>query len=1064
MATRSERTLSRHYAKLAVVSSVPLIVLIIALAYVHYAEQHQRRLENLLVVLGERHQKVQRTLSATENHVDQMRRWAVAYLANEDRRLSRLLPLLTVLADQETSELTGYFLEKGVNELQPAATGSFIGDSLALAGGADSFALASLALDMYSIQQLGHASNLQLQQSYFLPNKRHFVSIYPASEWDEFRALEGAAANRPLLHEFFDRNVFQNGMPESRPSRMPYWIAPQKWLLNKDLVISHAVPVYEANRFVGVVGADLSLTSLHALLRVPKIDGAAAQIVNSRGVVLASIGEVDPDIYEAAADAPMAFQTMTELNAEAFVRSDGYFVLRLPISGISWNLDYAIPASALTEGLAWRFLPYGLILAGLIATLVCGQLLVRSQFVQPVLAFAHYIRAGARGDSADLPALPRVWKPWLSLLRATFGRHRDAMEQLRESEDRHRRLVELSPEGIMLHDKDHIVFVNQAGAKILGLASPDDVLDAPHSYMDFVAEAEREAAAARVARVLEEGLDIPMTERSIRDANGREKHIEVMATPFRRESGDIVALVIFRDITRRKSMERAVRDSEERFRAISEAIPLPIIISDSDTYTLRYINPAVCNQLSIDGDLLDSLTIFDLCRDGEFKRNVQDLIRGGRWNDSREMEVRRPNGETFWARVTTVPMQYQGADALLYAIVDLTERVAAEVEIARQREAFHQKEKIAALGSLLAGLAHELNNPLSVVSGQSLMLEEAVTDETQTRRAQRIREAAERCSRIVRTFLSMARSRAPARTALDLNATVHSALELVSYGLKSSGVALSTELDKDMPPMVGDADQLHHVLTNLVVNAEQAMRDVEGPRSLIVSTRYDKEAQRAFLSVADTGPGIEVDVADRIFEPFFTTKKGAAGTGIGLALCRDIVADHGGEIRFEANKPVGTVFTVCFPLSEDAAECSAPQPVSETTGETGSILVVDDDVEVAITLADVLRLRGHDVETAFGGREGLEKARDQTYDIVISDVRMPDLDGPNLFLTLRAEVPDLDRRMLFMTGDTLGVDVAALVRETNITVIEKPLDPASVAGLIDERLLAMRQSEVAASD
>ncbi len=1054
MATRSERTLSRHYAKLAVASSVPLIILVIALGYVHYAEQHQRRLENLLVSLHERHQKIHRTLRATENHVDQMRRWAEAYLANEDQRLSRRLPLLTVEADEKTQDITGYFLDKNVDAIQPGGTGSFIGGSLALAGGTEKLQVVSLSLDIFSIQQLGHVANMAIRYSYFMPLYRDFLSIYPALDRSAFGKLTGDAKIGSAVAPYLNREVFAKAMPDVRSSRTAYWVSGEKDVINGDALISYAAPVYESNRFVGVVGADIPQAGLVAFLRVPKFDAISGQILDKNGTVLAAVGDADPDLYDALLDAPVAYQAMSDVDANSFYETDGYYLLRLPLSGVGWHVEYAVPSSVLSEGLAWRFLPYGLIIAGLIATLVFGQLLVRSQFVQPVLSFAQYIRTGARGDEEPPPVLPRIWKPWLSLLRVTFRRNREVLDQLQESEERYRQLVELSPEAIMLHDRDGIAFLNQAGCSILGFATAEEAYD--RSYIDFVADDEKEQASRRIAQVMNDALHIPMAERCIVDARGRRKFIEVTATPFTNHDGDVVALVIFRDVSGRKAMERAVRESEERFRAISGAIPLPILISDTESYTLRYINPAACTQLGIDGDFLDQLTIFNLCRGPDFKETLEDLTAGNHQRDSREMDAQRPNGEKFWARVTTVPMTYEDQDALIYAIVDLTERVQAEAELARQRESFHQKEKIAALGSLLAGLAHELNNPLSVVSGQALMMEEAVSDDAVSRRARRIRDAAERCSRIVRTFLSMARSQAPSRGAIDFNHTVRSALDLTSYSLHSSGVALSVDLDTSLPLMVGDADQLHHVVTNLVVNAEQAMKERDAERCLSVRTRVSDDGGHIVLTVADTGPGISDDIAARIFEPFFTTKAGAVGTGIGLALCRDIVFRHGGEITFAPNEPSGTIFTITLPLHEDREESAEQDLIHVGLEATGRVLVVDDDREVANTLADFLRTRGHVVDTAFGGQEGIDMARQSPYDMIISDVRMPGVDGPGLYRTLRSENTDLDRRILFMTGDTLGVDLSDIVQETDILVIEKPLDPASVAGLIGERLHSLR--------
>jgi CheY-like chemotaxis protein len=212
------------------------------------------------------------------------------------------------------------------------------------------------------------------------------------------------------------------------------------------------------------------------------------------------------------------------------------------------------------------------------------------------------------------------------------------------------------------------------------------------------------------------------------------------------------------------------------------------------------------------------------------------------------------------------------------------------------------------------------------------------------------------------------------------------------------------------------------------------------------------------LSVSDTGPGVPDEIIARIFEPFFTTKPGAAGTGIGLALCRDIAVSHGGEISYTPNQPTGAVFTVRLPLLEPVARIKKEEVAAAPPGETGTILVVDDDEEVALTLADVLRMEGHEVDMVFGAGDGIERARHKQYDIIISDVRMPDADGPSLYRALAPDIDGLDRRMMFMTGDTLRTDLDELVSGTEIPVIEKPLDPRAVAAMISGKLRDNRKS------
>ena len=207
--------------------------------------------------------------------------------------------------------------------------------------------------------------------------------------------------------------------------------------------------------------------------------------------------------------------------------------------------------------------------------------------------------------------------------------------------------------------------------------------------------------------------------------------------------------------------------------------------------------------------------------------------------DGLEQNLRRLDGTTFPAATTSRLIEYEGEPAFVTSVVDLTERRAAEAEIQRQRETLHQSEKLAALGALLAGVAHELNNPLSVVVGYSSMLQELAQDDASRQRAARVHAAAERCARIVKTFLAMARSRPPQYGPVRLSEVAENALELAGYGLRTADIEIVREFPPELPQVWGDSDQLHQVMTNLIVNAQQALLQVAPPRRLWLRLRQE---------------------------------------------------------------------------------------------------------------------------------------------------------------------------------------------------------------------------------
>ncbi len=398
--------------------------------------------------------------------------------------------------------------------------------------------------------------------------------------------------------------------------------------------------------------------------------------------------------------------------------------------------------------------------------------------------------------------------------------------------------------------------------------------------------------------------------------------------------------------------------------------------------------------------------------------------------------------------LTTRAILFQGEPAIVTTSVDLTALRAAQAEVARSREALHQSEKLTALGALLAGVAHELNNPLSVVVGYSSMLCEIGCDPAMAARVEKIHAAAERCARIVRTFLAMARARPPRREAVMLGEVVMGALDLAGYGLRSADIEVALDLPAGLAPVHGDADQLHQVVVNLVVNAQQALLGRPSPRRLAV--RAWAEGDEAVLEVADNGPGMEPEVAKRAFEPFFTTKPQGVGTGVGLSVCHGIVAAHGGRIELETARGEGARFRVRLPWSH-AAEAARPAQLPTPAGR-GRVLVVDDEPEIAALLRERLGSEGLTVETASSGRRALAALEAGGIDAVVSDLRMPDMDGAALADEIGRRWPALESRMVLITGDALGADPGGRLGARGLPIFEKPLDLAALSAELHRRM------------
>jgi two-component system NtrC family sensor kinase len=262
------------------------------------------------------------------------------------------------------------------------------------------------------------------------------------------------------------------------------------------------------------------------------------------------------------------------------------------------------------------------------------------------------------------------------------------------------------------------------------------------------------------------------------------------------------------------------------------------------------------------------------------------------------------------------------------------------------------------------------------------------------------------------------------------------------------------DLADDVPATWADGHQMQQVVVNLLANAIQAMRPIETPRRLTITTRLERAPARICVEIADSGPGIPSEVQARIFEPFFTTKPQGEGTGLGLSLCRRTLEEHDGTITVESEVGRGATFRLELPVAErpaPTAEAAAPESLPPVAGK--AILIVDDEVDLAATLAEALQDDGYQVGVADNGAAALEMLGKRDYDMILSDTKMPKLDGEHLYAEIERRFPGLRGRIVFVTGDILSREKREFLQRSGAPYLLKPFDLREVRQLV-HRMLA----------
>jgi signal transduction histidine kinase len=367
-----------------------------------------------------------------------------------------------------------------------------------------------------------------------------------------------------------------------------------------------------------------------------------------------------------------------------------------------------------------------------------------------------------------------------------------------------------------------------------------------------------------------------------------------------------------------------------------------------------------------------------------------------------------------------------------------------------------QSEKLSGIGEFVAGVAHELNNPLTSVMGFAELLAKADTNPQHKRFLEMINKSAQRCHKIVQSLLSFARRHAPERKLSSINELVESAVEFLQYQLRTSNIEVITRLDPHLPKAMVDPHQIQQVFLNILNNARQAIEANQPKGVLRITTETCGHVVR--ITFQDNGPGIAEKNLSKVFDPFFTTKEVGKGTGLGLSLCYGMIQEHGGDITVRSKAGEGATFIIELPLAaaiEIAAEKSN-HPVTATLstieGRGKKVLVIDDEEAILQMVREALSENGYEVDVVRDGESALSRLGQKSYDLALCDWKMPGLNGQQVYERLRVSNPALSERMIFITGDVINDKAEKFLRESHRVCLSKPFSLVEFRAAVSKAL------------
>jgi PAS domain S-box-containing protein len=697
-----------------------------------------------------------------------------------------------------------------------------------------------------------------------------------------------------------------------------------------------------------------------------------------------------------------------------------------------------------------------------------------------------------------------------------YGMHRiikqrRAVEALSQSEELFRLLTKQFPVPIaVFHERGPAGFFNERFLSVFGYGL-EEIPDRDSFWQRLLPEEAARREALEEWRKAEEQADRNQTDaalndRRVRSKDGREIVVDVVGTKIHGKR-----LLLLNDVTERKRAEEETLRRNEELEVLAKiSTAMRAAQSRSEIYSI------LVNQLAV---LMQAEGAAIALRNAEDGGSAVELG-GQKWADltglrlpAQAQEGSDPAGNAAWRKNggpddSALSLQLtHGLDAVAHAPLIANGQVIGTIWIGRsspisghdirlltaigemaataiQRQSLHedlqiqlnalrqtqarlvQSEKLAAIGQLAAGIAHELNNPLTSVVLYSQLVQQEKLDGAVQGNLEKVVAEALRAGKIVRGLLDFARQRPIHRVPVQVNEVLRSSLDLIAYEIDADGVTVGLDLAAGLPTITADLYQLTQVFINLIQNSIQAMHSVPGRRELKIITAcgpsdyYLPDAdprQMVRISFIDSGPGIPEELITRIFDPFFTTKSEGGGTGLGLSICHGIVAEHDGHIWAESVVGQGSTFIVELPVSvaeEEKHPVKEERPPAESAEAQSRVLIIDDEPNVQDVLAKTLTGRGYMVDTAANGEEGLTRLEQSEFDVILCDFRMPGLSGMDFYRRIQTERPELASRIIFITGDTANLVTRRFIEENDLTILEKPFelpDLLQVIRLVNEK-------------